>query len=79
MENIAVNNWEYDAAFDAKEKACGDLVISLFKFFKTIEPGMKVQITAHDIGAANDIAAWCRSTNKELLAINPPYYLIEKK
>jgi tRNA 2-thiouridine synthesizing protein A len=71
--------WKYDAEYNGKEEGCGDLIMTLFKFFKTIEPGMRVCITAHDKGAPADIAAWCRSTKKVLLHSHPPYYLIEKK
>jgi TusA-related sulfurtransferase len=72
-------NWKYDAEYNGKEEGCGDLILALYKFFKTINSGTRVCITAHDAGAAADIAAWCRSTNKILLKSQPPYFLIEKK
>lgn len=72
-------NWMFDAEYNGKEEGCGDLVMSLFKFFKTIFPGMRVRVIAHDPGASEDIAAWCRSTDKVLHKSEPPYFLIEKK
>ncbi len=78
MEKINKENWTYDAEYNGKDEGCGDLIMALFKFFKKIDPGMQVFVTAHDKGAAADIAAWCRSTNKILLESKPPYYLIIK-
>lgn len=74
-----MEDWKCDTEFDAKEKGCGDLIVALFKFFKTLDPGVRVCVSAHDAGASADIAAWCRSTNKVLLNSRPPYFLIEKK
>ena len=70
--------WLYEAEYNGKEEGCGDLIMTLFKFFKTIPPGTRVCVTAHDKGAVIDIPAWCRSTNKELIEAMPPYYLILK-
>jgi TusA-related sulfurtransferase len=71
--------WIFDAEYDGKEKSCGDLVMALFKFFKTVSPGMRVKVIAHDPAGQEDIIAWCRVTNKTLLKYEPPYFLIEKK
>lgn len=79
MEEPQKENWVFDAEYNGKEEGCGDLVMALFKFFKTVAPGMRVLVTAHDKGALEDIAAWCRSTNKILLKSEPPYFLIERK
>ena len=70
--------WTFDAEYNGKEEGCGDLILNLFLFFKSIKPGMCVCVTAYDKGAANDISAWCRSTGKILLESSPPYYLIQK-
>ncbi len=72
-------NWEFDAEYDGKELSCGDLVMALYKFFKSVAPGMRVRVIAHDPAGQEDIIAWCRSTNKILHKYAPPYFLIEKK
>jgi TusA-related sulfurtransferase len=79
MENNIKENWTYDAEYDGKEMGCGDLVMALFKFFKTVTPGMRVKVIAHDPAGQEDLVAWCRVTNKTLLKYEPPYFLIEKK
>jgi len=79
MGNSKKENWTYDAEYDGKEMGCGDLVMALFKFFKTVTPGMRVKVIAHDPAGQEDLVAWCRVTNKTLLKCEPPYFLIEKK
>jgi len=79
MEKSIKETWAYSAEYNGKEEGCGDLIMALFKFFKTIGSGTTVCVTAHDPGAAADIAAWCRSTKKVLLESGPPYFLIKKQ
>jgi TusA-related sulfurtransferase len=79
MEKSIKETWTYDAEFNGWEEGCGDLIMTLFKFFKTIPSGTHVCVTAFDKGAVTDIPAWCRSTNKELIESEPPHYLIFKK
>jgi TusA-related sulfurtransferase len=79
MGNSIIKNWKYDTEYNGKEEGCGDLIMTLFKFFKTINSGTRVCVIAHDAGASSDIAAWCRSTNKILLESQPPFFLVEKK
>ncbi len=74
-----MDKWEYDAEYNGKEEGCGELILNLFVFFKTIKQGMRVLVVAYDMGAPYEIKAWCHSTNKALLESEPPYYLIEKK
>lgn len=79
VDSTLKNSWSFDAEYDGKELGCGDLVMALFKFFKSVRPGMRVRVIAHDPAGQEDLLAWCRSTNKVLLKYEPPYFLIEKK
>ncbi len=79
IERSLKETWIYSAEYNGKEEGCGDLIMALFKYFKTVASGTTVFVTAHDSGAAADIAAWCRSTNKVLLASEPPCFLIKKQ
>lgn len=78
MPKLRVEHWVYDFDYNGKEEGCGDLIMTLFKFFKTVDKGKVVRITAYDMGAELDVAAWCRSTNKDLLKTKPPHFLIKK-
>ncbi len=79
MEENYKKIWKYDDEYNGKEEGCGELILNLFIFFKTVKPGMVVCVTAYDIGASHEIESWCRSTNKILHESKHPYYLIEKK
>lgn len=79
MAESTIEHWDFDTEFDGKALGCGDLVMALYKFFKSVTPGMRVRVIAHDPAGQEDIIAWCRSTNKILHKSEPPYFLIEKK
>ncbi len=79
MEKPEKPNWPCEAEYNGKEEGCGELILKLFLFFKNLPPGSRVCVTAYDKGAPAEIAAWCRSTNKELLHSLPPYFYIIKK
>lgn len=70
------SKWVFQAELDTKELGCGDLVMALFKFFKSLESGTIVKLKALDAG---DVLAWCRSTGNKMHAGEPPFFLIEKK
>lgn len=72
----APSHWTFHTELDTKELGCGDLVMALFKFFKTLESGTMVRLKALDPG---DVLSWCRSTGNKLHAGEPPFFLIEKK
>lgn len=72
----APSKWEYHTELDTKELGCGDLVMALFKFFKTLNSGTIVKLKSLDAG---DVLAWCRSTGNKMHAGEPPFFLIEKK
>lgn len=79
MEEDIKSRWTFDAEYISKEEGCGELILNLFIFFKTIKPGMQVCVTTYSPGASDDIEIWCRSTNKLLVESHPPYFLIEKR
>jgi len=59
-----------DAEWDAGDLGCGELVIDLRKRLRAM-PGGVLKIIARDIGAPEDLPAWCRLTGNELLAHDP--------
>lgn len=75
-KDMLLRDWDFDTEFDAKELGCGDLVMALFKFFKSLDHGTRVRVKALDAG---DVMAWCRSTGNAMQASDPPFFLIEKK
>ncbi len=76
-------NIKPDVTLDLGNKACGELVVSIMLKMKNVEGGQVLEVRALDTGAYNDIPAWCRMTNNELLAgpcgEGNAFYYIKKK
>lgn len=76
-------NIKPDAVLDMGSKGCGELVLSIMLKMKAVEGGQILEVHALDIGARNDIPAWCRMTKNELLAgpcgEGNAFYYIKKK
>jgi tRNA 2-thiouridine synthesizing protein A len=54
-------------------------VVHLARRIVEIEPGQVIEVLADDPAAAPDIAAWCRMRGQELLAADPPRYLVRRR
>jgi tRNA 2-thiouridine synthesizing protein A len=68
-----------DDAWDAGDMGCGELVFLLAQRMRALGPGLVLELTATDLGAPQDIPAWCRMTGHALLVAAPPRYLIRSK
>jgi tRNA 2-thiouridine synthesizing protein A len=68
-----------DDAWDAGDMGCGELVFLLSERMRALGPGKVLGLTATDLGAPEDIPAWCRMTGHVLLSSRPPRYLIRSK
>jgi tRNA 2-thiouridine synthesizing protein A len=55
-----------DDEWDAGDLGCGTLVLQLRQRLRTM-PGRVLKVTAYDAGAPQDLPAWCRRTDNELL------------
>jgi tRNA 2-thiouridine synthesizing protein A len=68
-----------DAAWDAGDLGCGELVLELRARVAALQPGQVLKLTALDPGAPADLPAWCRLTGHALVAAEHPVYLIRHK
>ncbi|HTP09176.1 MAG TPA: sulfurtransferase TusA family protein [Anaerolineae bacterium] len=72
-----------DALLDAGESGCGELVMLIAAYIKTLAPGAVLEVHAYDLAAAGDIAAWCRMTQHPLveqqLDSQPQRFWIQKR
>ena len=68
-----------DAAFDAGDMGCGDLVLELRIQLKSLRAGSVLHVTARDPGAPEDLPAWCRLTGHTMLAQGHPEYWIRRR
>jgi tRNA 2-thiouridine synthesizing protein A len=68
-----------DAAWDAGELACGELLMELRGRLRALRPGGVLDLTALDPAAVIDIPAWCGLTGHALLTDRHPRYRIRRK
>lgn len=68
-----------NAAWDAGDMGCGDLVLELRARLRALAPGQVLEVRALDPGAPEDIPAWCGLTGNRLVRAAPPKYWIERK
>lgn len=67
------------AEWNAGHMGCGEVIILLRKKFQLLQPGEIFKLTTYDLGAREDLPAWCRLTRRRLLRADHPDYWIEQK
>jgi len=68
-----------DAAWDAGDMGCGELVLHLKVRMAALEPGQVFKVTARDLGAPEDMPAWCRITGHALVHADHPDYWLRRR
>ena len=67
------------AEWNAGHMGCGEVIILLRNKFQPLQPGEVFKLTTYDLGAHEDLPAWCRLTRRRLLRADHPDYWIEQK
>ena len=65
--------------WDAGHMGCGEVIILLRLRMRKLNPGDVLKLTSQDLGAPEDLPAWCRMTGRRLLRAEHPHYWIEAK
>ena len=65
--------------WDAGHMGCGEVIILLRMRMRKLDPGDVLKLTSLDLGAPEDLPAWCRMTGRRLLRAEHPHYWIEAK
>lgn len=68
-----------DAAWDAGDLGCGELVLELRLLLRSMPAGSTLELRAVDPGAPQDIPAWCGLTGHTLVRASHPTYWIRRK
>ena len=68
-----------DSEWDAGDLGCGELVLELRMRLGAMRSGQVLRLTARDLGAPQDLPAWCRMTGHTLVSQQHPVYLIRRK
>ena len=58
----AIEDLNVTAEWDAGDMGCGEVIILLRMRMQKLSPGAVFKLTARDLGAPEDIPAWCRLT-----------------
>lgn len=67
------------AQWDAGDMGCGDLVLELRTRLREMAPGQVLRLRATDLGAPEDIPAWCGMTGNRLIRQQDHSYWIQRK
>ena len=65
--------------WDSGHMGCGEVIILLRMRMRKLNPGDILKLTSMDLGAPEDLPAWCRMTGRRLLRAHHPHYWIEAK
>jgi tRNA 2-thiouridine synthesizing protein A len=68
-----------DAEWNAGDLGCGDLMLELRIRVQSLKPGQVLKIVAADLGAPEDLPAWCGLTGHTLVYARHPIYFIRRK
>jgi tRNA 2-thiouridine synthesizing protein A len=79
MPNDEHDDLAADAEWDARDMGCGELVLELRVRLKAMSPGSILKVTARDLGAPEDLPAWCGMTGHTLLQAQHPEYWIRRR
>lgn len=60
---------EKDVTLDCKGLSCPMPIVKLAQKMKDIQPGQILELLADDVGAKEDVPAWCNRTGNELVGM----------
>lgn len=60
---------EKDAILDCKGLSCPMPIVKLAQKMKELQSGQVLELLADDVGAREDVPAWCNRTGNELLGM----------
>ncbi|MBP1930149.1 sulfurtransferase TusA family protein [Ammoniphilus resinae] len=59
--------YQIDVLYDAGPTGCGELIMNLFMTMKKMSSKQIIEVVSYDLGAREDIPAWCRLQGHTLL------------
>ena len=70
---------QHDAAWNAGDTGCGELVLELRMRMLELPAGGVLWLVARDPGAIEDLPAWCKMTGHTLVHMDHPDYWIRRR
>ncbi len=78
VDNTAgVKEMDKDATLDASGLMCPMPIVQLAKKVKELKSGQVLELLADDVGAKEDVPAWCNRTGHQLLTLEEDGKLIK--
>lgn len=68
-----------DTEWNAGNLGCGELLLELKTRLTSLRPDQIIKITAEDLGAREDLPAWCSLTGHTLIKADPPQYWVQRR
>ncbi|UCE73870.1 MAG: sulfurtransferase TusA family protein [Methanomassiliicoccales archaeon] len=62
-------NMEKDAILDCRGLSCPMPIVKLAQKIKELSSGQVLKLLVDDVGAKEDVPAWCRRTGNELMGM----------
>lgn len=56
-----------DRYYDGGSISCGELIMNIYKEMKELEVSQVLEVVSYDLGALEDVPAWCRMQGHTLL------------
>ena len=56
-----------DRYYDGGSISCGELIMNIYKEMKALEFSQVLEVVSYDLGAVEDVPAWCRMQGHTLL------------
>lgn len=68
-----------DEVLDGGPSGCGELLMLLHSRLRHLPASHVIEVITYDLGAKEDLPAWCRLTGHSLLAVHDQHYFIRKR
>lgn len=62
-----MSTYKADVRYDGGPTGCGELIMNVFLTMKEMGSGEILEVISYDIGAREDLPAWCRLQGHTLL------------
>jgi tRNA 2-thiouridine synthesizing protein A len=79
FEAVFAFDAEPTESWDAGDLGCGELALELRRRLEALPKEGTFRLTTRDLGAREDVPAWCRMTGHPLLRADHPVYWIQRR
>ncbi|HEY8365103.1 MAG TPA: sulfurtransferase TusA family protein [Haloplasmataceae bacterium] len=79
-----MDNYRIEEVFDAGKINCNELIKNIYIRMSNLRSGQILEVISYDLGAIEDIPAWCRMQGHKLLDVKEDglfktHFIIQKR